>query len=81
MEDSEKLRRYERAYVASMLGIPPDVLDRYPYSIEHAFGLGGSMPIWRVMWTREPPRGVEVQWFDTNIWTDIPSLFDPEGSY
>jgi hypothetical protein len=49
MDDSEKLRRYERAYVASMLGIPLDVLGRCPYRIEHALGLGGSMPVWRVI--------------------------------
>ena len=80
MDDSEKLRRYERAYVASMLGILPDVLDRSPYRIEHALGLGGSMPVWRVIWTREPPRGVEAQRSADMIWTDIPSLFNSDGS-
>ena len=78
MDDSEKLRRYERAYVASMLGILPDVLDRCPYRIEHALGLGGSMPVWRVIWTREPPRGVEAQRSVDRIWTDIPSLFNSD---
>jgi hypothetical protein len=85
MDDAEKLRRYERAYVASMLGIPADVLDRYPYRIEHDLGLGGSMPVWRVRWTRSPPRGVEAQWKAHAAWTDIPSLFsdgetDAEGA-
>lgn len=75
MNDAEKLRRYERAYVASMLGIPVDFLDRYAYRIEHALGLGGSMPVWRVMWVRSPPHGVEAQWGRNAAWTDIPSLF------
>ena len=45
MDDVEKLRQYERAYVAVTLGLPAEVLDRYPYRILHARGLGGSMAV------------------------------------
>lgn len=62
MDDAEKLRRYERAYVASTLGIPRDVLDRYPYRIVEGATLGTSTSVWRVLWTKSPPRGVEAQW-------------------
>lgn len=75
MNDAEKLRRYERAYVAWMLGIPGEVLDRYPYRIvDHR--VGASCPVWRIIWIRSPPRGVEAQRASYAAWTDIPSLFD-----
>ena len=80
MDEAEKLRLYERAYVASMLAIPAELLDRYPYRVENAFGLGGSMPVWRVVWRRNPPPGVDAQWEVDAAWTDIPSLFHDPGA-
>ena len=76
MHDENELARREHQYVARILGITTELLDRHPYHLDDD---DGSATIWRVLWKDGPPDYVEVHEDLGIVWTDIPSLFNTGG--
>ena len=76
MNDETALARREHEYVARVLGITTDLLDRHPYRMDED---DGSTMTWRVVGLESPPDQVEVRNDSGKVWTDIPSLFNIGG--